>query len=74
MSLWLWTASSGCKLHTKTLPYGQSEEVAQPQPTAPTCDGVQNEAQHCAWILIDVKADGIVFLRDLDDEVGVPIH
>lgn len=41
---------------------------------APTCDGVLNEAQHRARVFINVEADGIVFLRDLNDEVGVSIH
>lgn len=41
---------------------------------SPTCDGVLNEAQHCAWFFINVEADGIVFLWDFYDEVGVPIH
>lgn len=46
----------------------------QPQTVACTCDGVLNEAQHCAWFFVNVEADGVIFLWDLDDEVGVPIH
>lgn len=41
---------------------------------APTCNRVLNEAQHCAWFLVNVEADGVIFLRDLDDEVGVSVH
>lgn len=41
---------------------------------APTCNGVLNEAQHCAWFLVNVETDGIIFLRNLDDEVGVSVH
>lgn len=43
-------------------------------PAAPTCDWVLDEAQHRARGLVDVEAESIVFLWDLDDEVGVPVH
>lgn len=46
-----------------------------PQSMAPTCDRVLNEdTWHCAWVFIDIEADGIVLLWNLDDEMGVPIH
>lgn len=51
-----------------------SQEEPLAPGAAPTCDGVLNEAQYCAWFFINVEADGIIFLRDLDDEVGVSIH
>lgn len=52
----------------------QEEPLAPAPACSHTCDGVLNEAQHCAWLFVNVEADGIVFLWDLDDEVGVPIH
>lgn len=62
-------------VHTPALGVSRpSQEEPLAQPTAPTCDGVLNEAQHCAWVFIDVEAEGIVFLWDIDDEVGVSIH
>lgn len=80
---------TGCNLHIRWVIYRQSEELVHvpilgtpgpprnrpwPQPAVPTCDRVLNEAQHCAWLFVDVEADGIVLLWNLDDEVGVPIH
>lgn len=52
----------------------QEDRWPQPHPAAPTCNGVLNEAQHCAWFFINVEADGILFPSDLDDEVGVSVH
>lgn len=74
MSLWLWTTPSRCKLHIKRTSYGQSEALAAAPVPAPTCDRILNEAQHRARVFVDVEADGVVFLRDPDDEVGVPVH
>lgn len=53
---------------------GHLRKSPWPQSMAPTCDRVLNETQHCAWVFIDIEADGIVLLWNLDDEMGVPIH
>lgn len=54
--------------------WGSRPRQEKPQPPGLTCDRVLNEAQHRARGFIDVEADGIALLWDLDDEVGVPVH